>query len=271
MHVGQLWRLMQRTFRTSEGARTCVLTYHSIGDDEYSITAEVFAKQMHYLAEHATVVPFPELLSCAAGEFDRPRCAITFDDGYASVYEHALPILKRYHFPAAIYLTTGVITETIPKMSSADPGLFPSLPLLTWRQIRDLRRNGFTLGTHLVHHVDLTTLSDEEAVAELKWSRFIVEQQTDTQCLDFAYPWGRANRRSAKRVQQTGYRSAATCVHRGVPVNYDRMFIPRIVIRREYDLVHLSSIVSGHWDYMRFLEAVRGVSRAARSRHRHPP
>ncbi len=35
--------------------------------------------------------------------------AITFDDGYLDVYQHAYPLLKTYDIPATLFITTGVI------------------------------------------------------------------------------------------------------------------------------------------------------------------
>jgi len=256
--------MIHAELQSSETRRTYILTYHSIGEDENSIPAHVFDSQMNYLAQNARVVPFDELFRSRTRAHDRASCAVTFDDGYASVHEHALPILAKYRFPASLYITTGAIGEREEKMSDLDPGLLPGLPMLTWPQIRELQRGGFTLGTHLVHHLDLTTLSREEAVAELKSSRNGVEQHTDTECVDFAYPWGYASKYCAGHVRETGYRSAVTSIHSAVPVNCDPMFVPRVAIRREYTLAHFRAIVCGEWDYLGSYQKVRNALRVSR-------
>jgi peptidoglycan/xylan/chitin deacetylase (PgdA/CDA1 family) len=262
--LGQLWSIMHQNSGAG-GGRVCILIYHSIGDEVCSITPAAFDNQMWYLSQHTTVMPLEHLLSPELPASARPTCVITFDDGYASVYHRALPILKRYHFHASLYLTTGLVGEQTPLMSDPDPGLFPSLAMLTWKQIRELQRERFTIGTHLVHHKDLTALGHEEAVAELESSRSAIEQHTNGECLDFAYPWGRANQNCARYVREAGYRSAVTALHRAVPPNCDPMFIPRIDIRRGYNLAHFRSIVSGDWDYLgvyqEFKHALQAIGR----------
>ena len=204
---------------------------------------------------------FDELLWSNTRPHDRPTCAVTFDDGYASVHEHALPILEKYRFPASLYITTGLVGERAGRMSDADAGLLPGLPMLTWPQIRGLQRAGFMLGTHLVHHRDLTMLSREEAVAELKSSRNAIERHTDKECLDFAYPWGSASKFCAGHVRETGYRSAVTSIHSTVPASCDPMFVPRVAIRREYTLGHIRAILRGDWDYLGFYQRMREALR----------
>jgi peptidoglycan/xylan/chitin deacetylase (PgdA/CDA1 family) len=44
--------------------------------------------------------------------FEEPVAAVTFDDGYADVYHHAVPLLKRKGIPAAVFVVTDLIGAT---------------------------------------------------------------------------------------------------------------------------------------------------------------
>src|ERR1700687_1705586 len=104
--------------------------------------------------------------------------------------------------------------------------------MLTWEQIADLQSFGFTLGSHLVHHLDLTRLSGAQAMAELCLSRKMIEEHTNRDCREFAYPWGRATQRNAQWVRKAGFRSAVTALHGPVPAKCDPMLVPRVDICR---------------------------------------
>lgn len=72
-----------------------------------------FAMQLEFLAKYFTVVPLAELLSSPfnAGQngASRPRCAITFDDGWVDFYDHAFPLLQRFSLPTTVFLPTDFI------------------------------------------------------------------------------------------------------------------------------------------------------------------
>lgn len=65
----------------------------------------LFASHVAFFAAHYHVVPLASIVS------DSPEraLAITFDDAYRSVYEHALPVLRRYRCPAAVFVVTDAI------------------------------------------------------------------------------------------------------------------------------------------------------------------
>jgi peptidoglycan/xylan/chitin deacetylase (PgdA/CDA1 family) len=262
--LGRLWRKCLQWRGNYGQPRKLILLFHSIGNDEYSLPVDRFESYMSYLAEHATVASLETLLWGDRSNSRRLTCAITWDDGYASVHDSALAILKRHKFPATIYLSVGVINEGYAVNSVRDPGLYPGLRMLTWEQIADLQSFGFTLGSHLVHHLDLTRLSSARAIAELCTSRKMIEEHTNRDCLDFAYPWGRATQRNAQWVRQAGFRSAVTALHGPVPAKCDPMLIPRVDIRRDYNLDDFEAILDGDWDYLgryqRLKQAVRSLS-----------
>ena len=64
----------------------------------------VLRKYFELLRTHYDVVALESLTADA--DLPRAPVVITFDDGYRSVGEHALPLLVEFGFPAAVYLVT---------------------------------------------------------------------------------------------------------------------------------------------------------------------
>jgi peptidoglycan/xylan/chitin deacetylase (PgdA/CDA1 family) len=66
---------------------------------------------MDYLSKNYHPVSLADLLQLLKNPGKMPdRCvAVTFDDGYADNLHHAKPILEKYHIPATIFVTTGMI------------------------------------------------------------------------------------------------------------------------------------------------------------------
>lgn len=104
--------------------RGVILMYHRVIGPEtrlpdYSpngmaVTAQQFARQMQFIASRYQVVPLQELvtnLQRSGREFRPNLCAITFDDGWRDVYDHAYPILRQYSLPATVFLTTNFVDQ----------------------------------------------------------------------------------------------------------------------------------------------------------------
>ena len=103
-----------------------VVNYHRIDSPQradfdsfkpnVSATPQDFERQMEYLAKWFNVVSLKDVIEWLDDRKDLPPYAalITFDDGYLDNYTSAFPILRKYNFPALIFLTTGHIGTDVP-------------------------------------------------------------------------------------------------------------------------------------------------------------
>jgi len=72
------------------------------------VSRRTFEAQLDWIGRRYRFISFDELLRLlASGEpCDRPVAAVSFDDGYADVYENAFPLLVRKGIPAAVFVVT---------------------------------------------------------------------------------------------------------------------------------------------------------------------
>lgn len=101
-----------------------VVGYHRVVEDfgassAYSIPAMLVSTrtlehQLDWLGRRFSFITLDELTSCLeeGREPGRPVAAVTFDDGYADVYHHAFPLLKRKGIPAAVFVVTDLVGDT---------------------------------------------------------------------------------------------------------------------------------------------------------------
>jgi len=182
-----------------------ILTYHNFTSDEsssYRINIDKFTEQMDYLATHNfSVISMPELIAGLAGGVLPPKpVVITIDDGYKSTYTLAYPILKKYHFPATLF----IYTDFIEKNGNS----------LTWEEIREMAENNIEIGSHTISHCNLINLIEKETNEdylnrirkEIFLSKEILEKETGKEVQFFAYPYGIYSPQVRQLAVQAGYK-----------------------------------------------------------------
>jgi peptidoglycan/xylan/chitin deacetylase (PgdA/CDA1 family) len=96
-------------------SRVSVLMYHGFlrsplpVPDWCFLQADRFEQQMEYLVRHFDVVHLEDAFASDYPRSGRPLACITFDDGFANVFELAFPILERLRIPATVYLVTDLV------------------------------------------------------------------------------------------------------------------------------------------------------------------
>lgn len=85
-------------------------------DDSLNLPLPTFRAVCSHLAANYKVMPLAEMMQqLDAGQaLPRGAVAITFDDGHASNYHLAFPVLRELALPATIFLTTGFLDHTHP-------------------------------------------------------------------------------------------------------------------------------------------------------------
>lgn len=257
--MGRVYSLLRRA-RGGNLRCAVVLTYHSVGPTKLGLPVEDFRQHMSWLRENAAVAGLEMLVS---GEWPRSQCgvtcAVTFDDGYASVYRHAFPVLREFGLPATVYLVAGAIAEKQARSSNEFPGLYPDEEMLVWQQVKEMKENGISFGSHLLRHKDLTSLGDAEQAEELEVSKRMIEDRLASACPSFCYPWGKHDARSVEAVRKAGYENAVVAIQGrwGATESLDRFRIPRADIRRDYSIEDFAAVVHGDWDYLGYLQKFR--------------
>jgi len=194
-----------------------VLMYHSISQPAGSadpgfralcISPVLFAAQVDYLYHNKyTFLNVEQLVHSIMGGSPLPKrpVVLTFDDGYADFYYHALPVLSRYHLTATLYIATGFVERTSLWLRYKRQ---TGHPMLTWSQIAEISNNGIECGAHTQHHLKLDILPLATARNEIKDSKDVLEQHLSREVTSFAYPYGYYNSDIQQLVKQAGFTSA---------------------------------------------------------------
>lgn len=94
-----------------------ILMYHQVGspgDDPWNLAVwpDRFAEQMEFLARHRKVMSVTELAHRhKTGTLPPNAAAVTFDDGYASNFHIAKPILERFGVPATVFVVSSFLDD----------------------------------------------------------------------------------------------------------------------------------------------------------------
>ena len=240
--------------RSETGLR--IFAYHSVqadGGTPMVVSGESFRRQIAHVSNHFDVITFTRLLELVKGDqsvgWRRPLAIVTFDDGYRDNLSVAAPILEELGVPACFFVATGSIGSAHRFAWARDAGR--DLPLMSWEDVRQLRRRGFEIGSHTVTHRRMSELSDAELEAELFESRRALEDELGEGIRVFAYPFGRTHDYCPAQCDVVGkYYEAATTAIRDLnrPGRLSLLELRRTCISGEWSHEEFCSEAHGRFD-----------------------
>lgn len=213
-------------------AAAVIVQYHHVDAETpaaTSISPDLFAQHMAYLAENDFEVwALPRLLEALKNGEPMPGkvVAITFDDGYESVYSEALPVLRKHDFPFTVFVNTALVGGA---------------GYMGWDVLRELADEGHTIANHTVSHAHLVRRLEDETVAQ--WQVRIKREMSEPEAVLrdklghspklLAYPYGEYNHRVQVLAKELGL--IAFAQHSGAfDENADWQAVPRFAFGGGY-------------------------------------
>lgn len=217
--------------------RIPVLLYHSVARDcdrrfrEWAVTPEMFAAHMAHLMENGyrslTVSQLARALRGGGAELPERPVVVTFDDGFADFHLAAWPELRRAGLTATVFIATGFVGRTSGWLADHGEG---DRPMMSWADIEELALEGIECAAHGHDHLQLDTVSEAAAWADLTASRRALEEVVG-QVDSFAYPHGYYTRRLQRQVAEAGFTSACAVKHALSATDDDPFAMARLVVR----------------------------------------
>lgn len=190
-----------------------ILMYHSIGGKPSDhrlavrVPVESFEAQLKELGNlgYVTATVSGAIASGFDTEPDRV-VVLTFDDGYKDNFKTAAPLLRSMGMKATFFITTSHISgKARHKWADGSPREY-----MDWPDVAGLVNMGFEIGSHMVDHVDLTSLSDTDLKAQLELSRQEIARNLGKAPDVLSYPYGKVDERVIAMAGKTGYKAACS-------------------------------------------------------------
>jgi peptidoglycan/xylan/chitin deacetylase (PgdA/CDA1 family) len=220
-----------------------ILMYHQVGRfppvDLHRASycnVERFEQQMRYLARSgANVMSMSQAERAVRGEIPIPPRAVvlTFDDGYRSFTEFALPILQRHAFPAIVYVLAARAGD-LADWYAVDGQ--PTPALMHWSEVQALQSQGIEIGSHGLHHTALAGLAPQRLRDELVDSRKLIQDRLGCEIRHFCYPFGLIDQAAIDAAAAAGYATAVTCQRGAARAGMDPLALPRKSVRQNFGL-----------------------------------
>lgn len=221
-----------------------VLSYHNFSldkTDKMTVSKASFEDQMQLLKDRGYhVISIDQLFDFFDFKKQIPSksIVITIDDGWKSAYEIAFPVLKKYGYPATLFVYTDLINSTKKTM--------------TWEHVKELADNGIDIQCHTITHRDLAGAQEKESFKEYFYavekeilqSSNIIKKNINRDCRYLAYPYGNSSNVVVAILKRNGFRGAFTVRRGSSPFFINNYMVNRSMIYGEYDLKKFEKILT---------------------------
>jgi peptidoglycan/xylan/chitin deacetylase (PgdA/CDA1 family) len=207
--AAQIGSVLTRLCGTRSDDSLAIFTYHRITPripgvpaPTINVAPDRFREQIAGLQQRGYVIrPLAEIVRIQRLGLPMPprTVVLTIDDGFASVYKNALPILTELRAPATMFLCTAFLdTESPFPFDPWAKTYRERIPVDSWRPLRSdecremLASGLIDFGVHTHTHQDFRT-RPRELADDLRNCQRILGEKFGSAQLGFAFPYGYYN------------------------------------------------------------------------------
>tara|TARA_B110000467_G_scaffold14473_1_gene12500 strand:+ start:30209 stop:30814 length:606 start_codon:yes stop_codon:yes gene_type:complete len=152
-----------------------------------------------------------------------PEFKIIFDDGYESIFDIALPLMQKYGFKGTVF----PVVNYIGKMNDWDVtfGGINKARHLSRKQLKELSKNGWEIGSHGLTHTAFTSLPEKKLNIELQQSKLLLEDISNQEIISITPPFSLLNNQIKTLILSCGYKKIY--YQHGFNFHNDDVMIPR--------------------------------------------
>jgi len=165
-----------------------------------------FARQMNILMHYAKPIAADHKEPLLPGH---RYAALTFDDGFMSAIENAVPELVKRKIPATLFIPAGLL-GTVPQWTEFGLDSVGNEIIAPAEMLLELPSDLITIGSHTMTHPWLPSLSEADAKIELSASRAELEKALNRDITLFSFPYGAFNEGLIELCREIGYERVFT-------------------------------------------------------------
>lgn len=181
------------------------------------MTPKLFSRQIEGLlsipAEFMTISRYLQ------GAMNENKIALTFDDGYESVFHYAFPLLRRFDIKATLFINPAFVGQ----FNTWDVNLgYLRFRHMNWQQVQQLQENGWEIGIHGFSHHDLSRLHEADISRDITLALGIMNRRLRSNCRVISFPFGNVNETVERVCREHGLTAGLTMSRR--PSDVDPAF-----------------------------------------------
>ena len=239
-------------------ARAAIFCFHDVvrrerladvpvGHRPYALTPEDFRA---YLSETRTSRRRAVVASQVPTDLGGAFYALTFDDGAASDYEVAFPVLVELGLRATFFVV---------------PTLVDTPGHVTWSQLREMVAAGMEVGSHSLTHPFMNALDADGLRREFGESKCILEERLGIAVRSASLPRGWETPALRPILGALGYRAFCTSRVGWWYPGGDPLAIPRVAVRRGMLVEDFAAVLNSTPRALWRMQAIEAAKNAAKA------